>query len=56
MFKIIFESLLNIFMPGTVDHMVINLFSEKIFTCSQSIPKNKFPPTVIIYLRVCLYK
>lgn len=53
MFKIIFESLLNIFMPG-VDHMGINLFSEKIFTCSLSIPRNKVPPTGVICLRVCL--
>ena len=31
MCKIIFQSLLNTFMPDTVDNLVINLFSEKIF-------------------------
>lgn len=54
MCKIIFQSLLNTFMPGTVDNLVINLFSEKIFTCSLRIPRNKVPSTVIIYVHVCL--
>lgn len=41
MCKMISEFLLNTFVPGTVDHMVIHLFWKKIFTCSQSVRKNK---------------
>lgn len=39
MCKVIFESLLNMVFPGAFDHIVINLFSENIFTCSINIPK-----------------
>lgn len=56
MCTIIFESLLNTFTPGTVEHMVINLFSEKIFTCSLSIHRNKVPPKDLICLHACRYK